>query len=208
MMNARAFVFETEFTQTGDVVGSPASKFVSRAEAEAQAVRARAEAEARTRQTAEVQGHASVDRIVAHLAPVTQQLAVIAASLRQEAAELALAAAKKIAGDALDANGAKAAAEAVANAVLLLRDKPTLVVSVEPSSLAAVNARVEQLKQMGRMPEMVFAADVRSRPGDWRVEWAEGSAGYSTADVEAAVEAAVQDRMNDPVEPQLDLFSA
>lgn len=207
-MNARSFVFETEFTQHGDVVGSPASKFVSRAEAEAQAVRARAEAEARTRQTAEVQGYASVDRIVAHLAPVTQQLASIAAELRREAAELALIAAQKIAGDALEANGAKAAGEAISEAVLLLRDKPTVVVSVEPSALAAVNARVEQLKKMGRMPQIVFTADSRSRPGDWRVEWAEGSAGFSRADVEAAVQNAVSDRLGDPVEPQLDLFSA
>ena len=207
-MNARAFVFETEFTPFGDVLGSPASKFVSRAEAEAQTQKAQAEAEARARQTAEVQGYQSVDRIVAHLAPVVQQLAMTAAELRRDAAELALAAAKKIAGDALDANGASAAAEAVAAAVQLLRDKPSVIVTVEAKALPAVNARVEQLRKMGRMPDIVFSAGGGSRPGDWRVEWAEGSAGFAREDVEAAVEAAVSDRLNDPVEPQLDLFSA
>jgi len=207
-MNARAFVFETEFTPFGDVLGSPSSKFVSRAEAEAAAVQARADAEAKTRQAAEVQGYASVDRIVAHLSPVVQQLAVIASDLRREAAELAMTASRKIAGDALDANGAKSAGEAIAAAVELLRDKPRVVVTVEAAALPAVNARVQQLKQMGRMPDISFVSEPGARPGDWRVEWAEGSAGFSREDVEAAVESAVSDRLNDPVEPQLDLFSA
>ncbi len=207
-MNARAFVFETEFTPFGDVLGSPASKFISRAEADAQAMRAQAEAETRARQTAEVQGYQSVDRIVAHLSPVLRQLAMTAADLRRDAAELAMAAAKKIAGDALDAHGAASAAEAIAAAVQLLRDKPTVVVTVEAAALPAVRTRVEQLRKMGRMPDIAFTADGGSRPGDWRVEWAEGSSGFSREDVEAAVQSAVADRLNDPVEPQLDLFSA
>jgi flagellar assembly protein FliH len=207
-MTSRAFVFETEFTPGGDVVGAPASRFVARTEAEAQVVRAQAEAEARTRQSAEARGYAAVDQIVAHLAPVSDRLAAISADLRREAAELALAAARAIAGRALDRFGAETAAEAVCEVVAGLRDKPTVIVSVPPEALPAVERRVEHLQRAGRAPSLTFLADSRARPGDWRVEWAEGSASFSQADVEASVEAAIRDRLSDPVEPQLELFSA
>jgi flagellar assembly protein FliH len=205
---ATPFAFETEFTPAGDVVGGPQRKYYSREEADQLAAKALADGEARARQTAEVRGFASVDRIVAHLSPVSAQLAQLADALRREAAELALIAARKIAGEALDKAGAEAAAAAIAEAVRLLKHNPVITVSLAPESIPEVERRMDQLRRAGRAVDMNFIADPAAKPGDWRVEWAEGSAGFSRDQVEAAIDAVINSRLQDPVEPQLELFSA
>lgn len=205
---ATPFAFETEFTPAGDVVGGPQRKYYSREEADQLAAKALADGEARARQAAEVRGFASVDRIVAHLSPVSAQLAQLADALRREAAELALIAAKKIAGDALDKAGAEAAAAAIAEAVRLLKHNPVITVSLAPESIPEVERRMDQLRRAGRAVDMNFIADPAAKPGDWRVEWAEGATGFSRDQVEAAIDAVVNSRLQDPVEPQLELFSA
>jgi flagellar assembly protein FliH len=199
-----AFKFATEFTPAGDVVGGPQQRFFSRAEADQLAAKALAEGEARARQ----KGFASVDQIVAHLSPVSAQLAQIADTLRREAAELAMIAARKIAGQALDAAGTEAAAAAIAETVRLLKTSPVIVVSLAPEAIPEVEQRMEQLRRQGRAADISFVGDAKARPGDWRVEWAEGSVGFSREQVEATIDAVINARLQDPVEPQLELFSA
>ena len=207
-MSAQPFSFETEFLASGEVIGGPARKFFSREETDQLAAKAHADGEAKARQTAEVKGFASVDRIVAHLTPVAAQLAQIADALRREAAERAMIAAKRIAGNALDRAGEKAAAEAIGQVVRLLKKNPALVVTLAPESLPEVERRMEQLRRNGQGVNMTFIADPNAKPGDWRIEWAEGSVGFSREQVEAAIDAVVSARLEDPVEPQLELFSA
>jgi flagellar assembly protein FliH len=204
MTQPRQFAFQTEFTPDGEVLSGPGRSFFSRDEAERLAAAARTEGEAKARAA----GFASVDRIVAHLSPVSAQLAQLADALRREAAELALVAARKIAGQALDRAGDHAAAEAIASAIGLLKANPVVTVSVAPDSLVEVKARMEQVQREGRHAVITFIADPKAKPGDWRVEWAEGSAGFSRERVEAAVEAVINARLEDPVEPQLELFTA
>ena len=207
-MTAQPFSFETEFLPTGEVIGGPSRKYFSREETDQLAAKALADGEAKAKQAAEVRGFASVDRIVAHLSPVSAQLAQIADTLRREAAELAMIAAKRIAGNALDQAGEKAAAEAIAQAVRLLKKNPAIVVTLASESLPEVERRMEQIRRNGQGLNMTFTADPNAKPGDWRIEWAEGSVGFSREQVEAAVDALVSARLEDPIEPQLELFSA
>lgn len=203
-MTHPSFNFETEFTASGAVLSGPARTYVSRAEADQIAAAARAEGEARARAVAA----ANVERIVGQMAPVSQQLARIADALRREAAELALMAARKIAGDALDARGAEVAAAGVADAVRLLKNAPVIHVSAAPEALPEIEHKLDQLRRQRGAFAVDFTADPSARPGDWRVEWAEGVARFSRDDVEAAITAAVAARLDDPVEPQLDFFAA
>lgn len=205
---SKPFSFETEFTPAGDVLGAPKAKFVTRDEVDKQVLSARAEGEARARQTAEAKGFASVDRLVAHLSPVASQLAQIADALRQEAAELALTAARKIAGEALDKAGTETAAAAIAETVRMLKGDPMVVVQLPPESIPEVERRMDQLRRQGQGLKIAFVANPNARPGDWLVQWGEGSAGFSRDQVEAMIDAAVKARLADPVEPQLELFSA
>jgi flagellar assembly protein FliH len=204
MTQPRQFAFQTEFTPDGEVLSGPGRTTYSREEAEKLATAARNEGEAKARAA----GFASVDRIVAHLSPVSAQLAQIADTLRREAAELALIAARKIAGGALDKAGEHAAAEAIASAIGLLKTNPVVTVSVAPDALVEVKSRLEQMQRQGQHAATTFIADPKAKPGDWRVEWAEGAAGFNREQVEAAIEAVINARLEDPVEPQLELFTA
>jgi flagellar biosynthesis/type III secretory pathway protein FliH len=199
----RVFAFQTEFTPAGDVIGGANRKFYTRDEVDQMSASARNEGE----KQAQARGYASIDRMAGHLAPVSPQLAALAETLRREAAELAMIAASRIAGHALDANGAKIAAEAVASAVRLLKNAPNVVVSAAADAAPEIERRLETLRREGRVSAIAFSADGNAKPGDWRVEWVEGSVGFSRDDVEAAINAVIEARLNDPVEPQLELFS-
>lgn len=201
-------MFETEFTPQGDVLRGPDRKFFSREETDALAAKARQEGEAKARQTVEAKGFQSVDKIVAHLAPVAAQLSGLAEQLRAEAAELAMIAARKIAGDALDRNGQDAAASAIADVVRQLKLNPVITVTMAQESLAEVERRMEQLRRQGIGTNIAFVADANARPGDWKVVWSEGSTGFTREGVEAAIDAIIKARLQDPVAPQLELFSA
>lgn len=202
--NKIPYQFQTEFTPDGDVVGGPQRKYLPREEVDRIAASARAEGEAK----AQAKGIASMDRVAGHIAPVSAQLAQIADALRREAAELALIAARKIAGDALDKAGNEAAANAIAQTIKLLKGNPVVMISLAPASLPEVQQRLEQLRSQGGAASIAFVADPDAKPGDWRVEWSEGAAGFSRAEVEAAIEAVINARLQDPIEPQLELFSA
>ena len=208
MTQPSPFLFATEFTSSGEVLSGPERKYFSREETDQMAARARNEGEAKARQTIEAKGFASVDRIVVSLAPVAAQLSAIAEQLRAEAAELAMIAARRIAGAALDRNGEEAAAIAIAEVVRNLKVTPTITVGLPPEAMPEVQRRLDQLRAKGVGTGISFVPDPRAKPGDWKVVWAEGSAGFSRESVEAAVDAIIQSRLQDPVGPQLDLFSA
>jgi flagellar assembly protein FliH len=198
------FNFEVEFTPSGDVLKGPDRKFFSREEADQIAAKARSEGEKR----AEAKGFAAVDKVAAQLSPVQAQLAAAATTLRQEAAELAMIAARKIAGAALDKNGEEAAAAAIANAVRQLKGNPVVIISIAPDSLPQIERRLEQLRRHGIGATLQFVGDPNAKTGDWHVSWGEGATGFSRDAVAAAIETALKARLDDPVEPQLELFSA
>lgn len=198
------FNFEVEFTPSGDVLKGPDRKFFSREEADQIAAKARSEGEKR----AEAKGFAAVDKVAAQLSPVQAQLAAAATTLRQEAAELAMIAARKIAGAALDKNGEEAAAAAIANAVRQLKGNPVVIISIAPDSLPQIERRLEQLRRHGIGATLQFVGDPNAKTGDWHVSWGEGATGFSRDAVAAAIDTALKARLDDPVEPQLELFSA
>jgi flagellar assembly protein FliH len=208
MTQTSPFQFATEFSPDGEVLSGPARKYFSREEADQLAAKARADGEARAKQATEAKGFASVDRIVVTLAPVAAQLSAVAEQLRADAAELAMIAAKRIAGAALDRQGEEAAAAAIADVVRQLKLTPVVTVAIAPDSIPAVERRLEQLRAKGVGASVTFAPDPAAKPGDWRVEWAEGSTGFSRDAVEAAIDKIIKARLQDPVAPQLDLFAA
>jgi hypothetical protein len=67
---------------------------------------------------------------------------------------------------------------------------------------------MDQLRRQGQGMKIAFVANPNAKPGDWLVQWGEGAAGFSRDHVEATIDATVSARLADPVEPQLELFSA
>lgn len=199
-----AFTFETEFTPDGDIIGGENQRFFARDEAEKMAATAAQNA----LRTAEAGAAAAAEAAMKRLSPAAQQITAIAEQLRREAAELAMAAAKAIAGSALDRRGAETAAEAVAAMLSQLKAKPQIVALVAPEALPHVRQRLEALQLTGQLKDISVAADPKAKLGDWRVEWGEGAAGFKADDIEAAVRAALNARLADPLDIQSDLFSA
>jgi flagellar assembly protein FliH len=81
-----------------------------------------------------------------------------AQSLRQEATDVALIAARVIAGSALDAFGEEAVADILATAASQLRDTPRLVVRVSPDLAATIEERL-----IGCAREAGFGGNCSSR---------------------------------------------
>ena len=203
-MTTDAFVFDTEFTADGNVLSAGERAWYSREEATELAQRARVEGES----AAQDHGVAALQAFLADFNRLHAGLVQAATQVREEAAELALAAARKIAGAALDANGEAAAIDAMAEAIRNLRGGPAIVVIVPKEALPALLPRMEKLKSEGAAAAIRLEADENARPGDWRIEWAEGAQGFDREQVAETIEQAVRTRLQDPVEEQPDLFSA
>jgi flagellar assembly protein FliH len=205
---ARAFAFETEFTPNGEVIGGPARKYLTRQEADILAAEARAEGERKTAQSVDARSAAHIERIAGQLHPVQPRLAELADQLRREAAELAMIAAKRIAGAALDANGIENAAQAIEQAIRLLKSGPSVIVTAAAEAQPEIERRIAGVPRLPGAGAITVMADAKARPGDWKIEWAEGAIGFSREDVEAAIDAIIEQRLEDPIEDQLDLFAA
>jgi hypothetical protein len=203
------FRFDTEFDAQGEVLRGPDRKYFSREETDQMAAKARAEGEVKARQTVEAKGFASVDKIVAHLAPVAAQLAGIAEQLRAEAAEMAIIAARKIAGSALDKAGDEACCkrhqrDRLASSSSTRSLRSASLRNRSPKSSAGWNSSADRawapISPSCRTPRRSRATGL----------WCGAKAPPASAAraVEATIEAIINARLQDPVAPQLELFSA
>jgi flagellar assembly protein FliH len=110
-----------------------------------------------------------------------------AQSLRVDAVEVALAAARQAAGAALDQFGAEALEAFVSDAAMHLRDTPRLVIKVAPDIQGEVEPRlVQAAAEAGFQGQVQVRGDAAARPGDCTLEWADGTIQH---DREAAFEA-------------------
>ena len=125
---------------------------------------------------------------------------------RNQAIELALTAAKAIAGVALDKVGEDAAAEAVAEVVSEIRHSPHIVVCVTPEAAPKIAQRLQTMPDVAN--KVRFEANPTAQPGDWRIEFSDGAITFDREAVAQTVEDTLKRRLNDPVEAQLDLFNA
>lgn len=195
-MNARRFLFDTDFRPRPD---NPAT--VKEAAALAETV-ARAEAEGYARGLREGQAMAE-QQIQARLSDAINRLGLAAAGLigqsdardlsrEDEAMDFAVALARKIAGEALDAQPLAAIGDAARAALQHLRGVPHLVVRVHESLVDDSEALVKRLaRERGFEGRLVVLGEPDLAPGDARMEWADGGVVRDRARIEAAVLSAI-----------------
>lgn len=203
-LNAKPFEFTTEFTPNGEVLSGDKPAFRRVEEVERDLAKAREEGQAAAMASIEARIAKSLETIAAQLTPAEQVIGRTAASLRNDAVDLAMAAARRIAGAALDEFGADIAVEAIASAAAQLREAPEIVVVAPPETAHGAALRLDNMA--GVSGKVRFEPDPTARPGDWRIEFAQGAVAHRREDVEKAIEDALEQRKNDPVESQLDLF--
>ncbi|KQP31772.1 flagellar assembly protein FliH [Methylobacterium sp. Leaf104] len=195
-MNARRFLFDTDFRPRPD---NPAT--VKEAAALAETV-ARAEAEGYARGLREGQVMAE-QQIQARLSDALTRLGLAAAGLigqsdardqarEDEALDFAILLARKVAGEALDAQPLAAIGDAARAALQHLRGVPHLVVRVHESLVDDSEALVKRLaRERGFEGRLVVLGEPDLAPGDARMEWADGGVVRDRAQIEAAVLAAL-----------------
>lgn len=159
-----------------------------------------AEAEARGHAAGLAQGRAEAEaQVQARLADAVNRLALTAAGLlaradEQDAAreaqalDFAVALARRIAGDALDAQPLAAIAEAARDALQHLRGVPHLVVRVNEALVEDAEALVKRLaRERGYEGRLVVLGEPDMPPGDARMEWADGGVVRERARIEATL---------------------
>jgi len=190
--DAKRFTFDTTF-EGGQVV-TPARPKRAFTPEEVEAVRA--EAFAAGERSAVARAEAEAAAAVAAAAAAAREglgaLARIAHDHRAASADLAMAAARKIAGAALDAfpqAPASAAFEALARE---LEAVPRLLVSTAPGGAEALQAALDRAAQVAGYPgQIVVRADAACAPAAFIFDWGDGRAQFDPETAAARVAEAV-----------------
>jgi flagellar assembly protein FliH len=182
------FLFDTDFRRP-----QPSAEAMRAAE---EAVQAEQSGFARGVQEGRLQAEGQAQ---ARLSDAMTRLALSAAGLlasadareaerEAQAVELAMLIARKVAGDALDAQPLIGIGEAARTALQHLRGVPHLVVRVHDSLVDEAETLVKRLaRERGFEGRLVVLGDPETLPGDARIEWADGGVVRERARIEAAV---------------------
>lgn len=207
---ARRFEFGLEFSEDGEVLrDTNVQRIWNEQEIEVERARARrVGAEDAAVQAAREQAQAlkamagQLSLVLAHLTRLTDEL-------RADAAGLALAAARKIAGSAV-ANYPAAELEALTQACASeLRAAPRLRVTLPAAHAEVLRPKLEEmLDGIGFPGALRVAVSDRLAPGGCSLDWDHGSVDSDPAQMLARIEALVAQRLTEAPPPQVDLFAA
>ena len=196
---ANKFTFDTEFRSEGDVVSKAArarqKKTMTTEEIETMC----AEAETQGTQAAQVRTAENINQTIAALvislrATLDQSHAEIE-RVREEAALLAFAAAKRIAPAALAALPAGDVEAALREAMHQAIGEPRITLRASAEVIAALEARVNDIAhEEGYEGRVMIAADASVKGADCRIEWRGGGSERSEAAIEAALDALIERR--------------
>jgi len=199
MSEARKFTFDTEFRADQDVVSAAARarRKVTFTTEELEAMIARAQAEGA--QAAQVRASESIDRTLAALtisirAALDQSHAEVE-TVREEAAGLALTAARKIAHAALAALPEGDVEEALRQAMHQAIAEPRITLRAGAAVIEALKEKVEAVAhEEGYDGRVMLAIDPALTGADCRIEWRGGGSERSEAAITAAVETIIARR--------------
>lgn len=206
----RKFSFDTEFAADGRVVRADDTFRTSYSRADMEKLTAAAFEKGKNEETARANAiMADAQRRIADsLQRLVGGLDTEAKALRAEAAEMALACARKVSDAAIARFPMDDVLAAIEESMGVLRDGPRLMIGAAPELLEPLRERVGQLAdQFGYGGAVVVRADAGLRPGDAAIVWGDGAVALDREDAFARMEAAVQQRLADSDSEQPDLFA-
>ncbi len=193
MTAARPFTFDTVFE--GDaVIVAPRPKRAFTPE-EVDAIRKESFASGERSAVAQAEAHATaaLDQVAAVARDALAALTRIAHEHRTAAAELALSAARKIAGAALDAFPEAPAAAALTALARDLEATPRLLVHAPADDPARLEAALLQAaERAGFSGQIVLKVDSSLPPAAFIFDWGDGRAAFDPEAASARVEAALK----------------
>jgi flagellar assembly protein FliH len=192
MAHFRKFAFDTEFAPDGAILSTAPRKLGPEEVAAERADAYKAGAQDATAQ-AEREAAAALQALADAASAVLTRLDVESRAMREEAARVALAAARKIAGAALDAYGPERAAAAVEAAMDMLRHQPRLVVKLSPEAAEALGPRIAAMCETH-----AYAGSVLVRPqaglrsGEVTIDWSDGVINMKPDEAAERIEALIE----------------
>jgi flagellar assembly protein FliH len=174
MAQVRKYGFDTEFAPDGAIVRE-ASKRLSPEEIAAECAAAYERGKQDAAAQAERQAAAALEALADAASAVLTRLDAESRAMREEAARIAAAAARKIAGAALDAFGAERAAAAVEAAMDALRRQPRLLVKLAPEAVETLKPRIAAMCETHAYAGAVLVrAEPGLRTGEVVIDWSDG----------------------------------
>lgn len=188
MTNIRKYAFDTEFAPDGAIMRESATRITPEQMQSASAdgyERGKNDATAQAaRRTA-----AALEAIADATSAVLTRLNAESHAMRTEAARIALAAAQKIAGAALDAYGVERAAQAVEAAMDALRHQPRLVVKLPPDIAEELKLRITEMCETHAYASAVLVrAEPGLKTGEVVIDWSDGVIAMDPADAARRIE--------------------
>lgn len=201
MTQAKPFAFDREFAADGTVLreGDAIRRVLTEEEAKVLAAEAAEEAR-RTEETEAARAAADALRqVTAKLQALLARLDAESEALREDAARLAVAAARTIAGKALEQYGADTIEACAKDALKELRAEPRIAVRVAPSLADPIAERLYAFAEAeGFEGAVVVRADEEIAAGDCVLEWRAGAVERTAADIEARIADAVNNWLANP----------
>lgn len=197
----KPFAFDREFAADGTVLrdGEKIRKVLT--EDEAQAMADAAAREARNGEEAEAAKAAAdaLRQVTAKLQALHARLDHESGALREDAARLALVAARAIAGAALEKYGEETIEACLTEALADLRAEPRIAVRVAPHLADTVAERLYAFADAeGLEGAVVVRADEDVSSGDCVLEWRAGAIERTASEIEARITETVRKWLADP----------
>lgn len=174
MTQIRKYAFDTEFSPDGAIVKA-APKHLTPEEVEAVSAAAYERGKQDAVAQAERQTAAALQALADAASAVLHRLDAESQAMRAEAANVAFAASRKIAGAALDAFGDERTAAAIEAAMDALRHQPRLLVKLSPEACETLKPRIEEMCETHAYAGAVL---VRPQPGlrsgEVTIDWSDG----------------------------------
>lgn len=188
MTNIRKYAFDTEFAPDGAIMRESVTRITPE-----QMQSATAEGYERGKNDATAQAArrtaAALEAIADATSGVLTRLNAESHAMRAEAARIALAAAQKIAGAALDAYGIERAAQAVEAAMDALRHQPRLVVKLPPDMAEELKPRIAEMCETHAYASAVLVrAEAGLKTGEVVIDWSDGVVAMDPADAARRIE--------------------
>ena len=192
MAQIRKYAFDTEFAPDGAIVRDGVTGARNRLTPQEVEIE-RASAYQTGQRDAQISAERALAEATGALVDSAHRILVRldaeSARLRTEAAHVALAAARKLAGEALDQFGIARVEAAIDAALHALPHGPRLVIRVAPALVEPLRARIEALAaEHAHDGALLVRADEAAAPGDVSIDWADGVVTLSRADIAARIE--------------------
>ena len=206
-MTPAKFKFDTEFRPDGDRVSMAArgrqKKTLSQDDIDQLSTRARTEG----MKAGEARALEAVAQGVRDLASILRETLARTHNdvehIRKEAAEIAIAAARKLVPFALDALPAADVEHALREAIHQAIGEPRIVLRASPRVIEALNGSLEEIAhEEGFDGRIVAAADPAIKGADCRIEWRGGGAERSEASIEHDLAVIITRRFSNSVSPE------